>query len=109
MVLIIFAQICAMLSMAFTAIIKANTYNHKRIFKGLLWFAFYYIISMSAVILVSVIVLGIQGNVSQLMASHMNSISFTTILVVGFVAYALCAIIFYFLSKKMFNKGVNVD
>lgn len=108
-VFIIFAQICAMLAMAFTAIIKANTYNYKRILKGLLWFALYYIVSMVAVVLVSVIVLAIQRNVSQLMASQMNSVSFTTILVIGFVVYALCAIIFYFFSKMLFNKGVNVD
>ena len=108
-VLIIFAQICAMISMAFAAIVKANTYNYKRVFKGLLWFALFYFSSMIAVVVVSVVVLGLQGNISQLLAIQMNNIAFISILIVGLVVYVAYAILFYFISKKLFKKGVNVD
>lgn len=108
-VLIVFAQICAMVSMAFAAIIKANTYNHKRIFKGLLWFALFYFCTMITTIISSVIVFAIQGNISQLLATQMNNIAFVSILLIGFIVYLACAVLFYFISYKLFKKGVNVD
>ena len=108
-VAIIFTQICAIITMSFTAIIKANTYNHKRILKGLLWFALFYFGSMFAVVFVAIVTLAIQGNLSQLVASQMNNVSFISIIVIALLVYVLCAIAFYFLSKKMFEKGVNVD
>lgn len=108
-VMIIFAQICAMVSMSFAAIIKANTYNHKRVPKGLLWFAVFYFSSMLVVILTSIVVLAIQGNLSQLLATRMNNVSFISILIIGLVVYVLYAVLFYFIGKWLFKKGVNVD
>jgi len=108
-ILIIFAQICSMISMSFAAIIKANIYNHKRIPKGIMWFVLFYISSLISVVVIGVLTLAIQGNVSQLVATKMNNISFITILIVGLMVYVLYALLFYFISKFLFKKGVNVD
>ena len=109
MVLILFSQICAMMSMAFAAIVKANTYNHKRIMKGLIWFAVFYFGSSIATLITAVIVFAIGGNLSELLASQMSNGSFMTILILGLVLYFVYAIVFYIITDKLFKKGVNVD
>lgn len=109
MVVLIFAQICALLSMAFLAIIIANKYNHKRILKGLLWFALFYFSSMIDVIITAVIVFAIQGNIGALFATQLSATAFMSILIVGLVVYILYAVLCYFISLKSFNKGVNID
>lgn len=108
-VFILFSQICAMTSMAFAAIVKANTYNNKRIMKGLVWFAIYYFGSTICTLLTAVIVFATSGNLKELIASQMSNSSFMIILVLGLVLYFIYAIIFYLLANKMFKKGVNVD
>jgi len=109
LVLIIFAQICAMISMAFTSIVIANKYNHKRILKGILWFALFYFSAINVVMIAAVVVFTMQGNISQLFAEQMNQTAFLTLLIVGLIVYILYAIVFYFICRKSFNKGVNVD
>lgn len=109
MVFIIFAQICAMMSMAFASIVKANTYNHKRIMKGLIWFVVFYFGSTIVTLLTAVLVFAISGNLSELMASQMSNSAFMTIIILGLVMYVVYAVIFYIITDKMFKKGVNVD
>lgn len=108
-ILIIFSQICAIISMSFAAIIKGNSYNSKKVLKGILWFALFYYITIIATLLVSVITFAISGNINLIFAETMPQHAFLTIMIIGFLVYALCSIIFYFISKKLFEKGVNVD
>ena len=109
MVLVIFTQICAIMSMSFCAIVKANTYNSKRVLKGLIWFVIYYFGSMIVTLLTAVIVFAIGGNLSELIATQMSQGSFVSILIVGLIAYVIYSTIFYLLGNRQFNKGVNVD
>ena len=108
-ILIIFAEICAFISMSFTAIVKANTYNSKRVLKGLLWFVVYYFGSMIAVLIVSVIIFALTGNISNLFSSTLSKSSFLTLILTCLVLYISFIFIFYFICKKLFKKGVNVD
>jgi len=108
-VFVIFSQICAMMSMAFMAIIKANTYNSKRVSKGLGLFGLGYLGSMVVTIIVFACVLGISGNISQLMATQMSQEAIITMLVTCVVLYLTYAVFFYWICNKIFNKGVNVD
>lgn len=108
-VLSILVQICVIIMMSFTAIIKANSYNSKKIVKGILWFALYYLGSMVVTILVAVIAFAITGNLSELSASVLSQSAFITIFVLALIMYVIYAILFYFICDKMFNKGVNVD
>ena len=109
MVIIIFAQICAMISFAFTAIIKGYSYNRKRGGKGLLWFFAFYFGSMIVTILIAVIVFAISGNLSLLFAEQLTQGAFITILIIGLAMYIIYTILFFLMSRKEFNKGVNVD
>ena len=108
-VLLVFLQIFALLGMSFCAIVKANTYNTKRFIKGIAWFVGYYLGSMLAVILTTVIVFAIGGNLGALGATLLSQSSLITIIIIAIVIYLLCISLFYFLANKMFNKGVNVD
>lgn len=109
LVIVIFTQICAMISMGFTAIVKGNMYNQKRLPKGLIWFAIFYFLSVIVSLLVMLLVFAISGNVSSFFAEKLSSGAFITILVVGIVLYIIYAIIYYFICNKLFKKGVNVD
>jgi len=107
--LIIFTQMCAYISFAFTAIVKGYSYNHKRGIKGFLWFVCYYSICMFSTVVLAVIITAITGNLNNLFAETMPSDVFLTILIIALVSYILYAICFYFICKKEFEKGVNVD
>lgn len=109
LILIIFAQICAIMSMCFTAVVKANTYNSKRVIKGLIWFAIFYFGATIVSIIAMVITFAIGGNLTELAATKLSQSAFTTILVLGLIVYMIYSVVFYFWCNKLFNKGVNVD
>lgn len=108
-VLILFTQVCAMISMSFTAIVKANTYNTKRVIKGLLWFAVYYFGSGLITLLLAVVTFAMGGNISELTATQMSQSSFTTLFILALVANIIYTVVHCLVSYKLFNKGVNVD
>lgn len=109
MVFIIFSQICAMMSLAFTAIVKGYSYNHKRGIKGFLWFVVYYFACLITTFLGIVFIAALSGNIGSLFAQTMSASAFLSVMIVGVVCYISFAIIFYFYCKKQFKKGVNVD
>lgn len=107
--LIIFFQVCALMSMAFFAIVKCNTYSSNRAVKGFIWFFICYFASMTATLIVISIVFAITGNINNLFAQVLPQGTFISILITGLVCYFACSFIFYFLCNKLFNKGVNVE
>ena len=108
-VIIIFSQICYLMSLAFTAIVKGYSYNHKRGIKGFLWFLIYYCACTISTLILAIIVAAITGNLSGLFASQMSGGAFISVMIVGLISYIGYAILFYFLCRNEFNKGVNVD
>jgi len=109
LVLIIFSQILALISMAFSAIVKGHSYNQKRRLKGVLWFVVYYLASMYLTLIFAVICTTITGEIKTLFSNQMSSSAFLTVLIVALISYWFYALFFYFLCKREFNKGVNVD
>ncbi len=102
-------QVCALMSMAFFAIVKCNTYSSNRIVKGFIWFFICYFASMTATLIVISIVFAITGNINNLFAQVLPQGTFISILITGLVCYLAYSFIFYFLCNKLFNKGVNVE
>lgn len=109
MVVLLFLQICCTITMAFTAVIKANTYSGKRIFKGIIWFLVYYFGSSIATLMGIVIVLAIQGTIGEMFANVLSQQVFVTIFIVGIIAYLIYSVVFYIFCNKKFNEGVNLD
>ena len=108
-VLLVFVQLCAMMSMVFVAVVKGNMYNSKRAIKGLLWFVVCYMATMCAMLLVILAVFAIQGNVSMFLSETLSQQAFMSIIVVCLVVYMLASVVFYIIANRLFNKGVNVD
>jgi len=108
-ILIIFSQICAMISFGFTAIVKGYSYNHKRGIKGFSWFVLYFVASIITTLLLAVIISAISGDLSSLFSATMSNSALLIVLIVALISYLGYAIGFYFLCKKEFKKGVNVD
>ena len=98
-----------MISMAFTAIVKANTYNSKRVIKGLVWFVVYYLTTNLITLLVIMTIFAISGNWGELFATQLSQKALITILIVGLILYVTFSIVYYFFCYKLFRKGVNVD
>lgn len=109
MVFVLFSQICSIMSMAFAAVVKANTYNHHRIMNGLLWFALFYFGASIVSILAIALVFLMTGNIDYLLAEVMPQSAFVTIMITGLVVYCVYSVLFYFLCRRWFKKGVNVD
>ena len=106
---IIFAEICFLISAGFTAIVKAHTYNEKKVLKGLIWFAVFYMASMVITFIVAIISLAISGNATVIFAEVLPESAFITLLSVALVIYITLSIACYFVCNKLFAKGVNVD
>lgn len=107
--LIIFSQICAIISMAFCAIVKGFSYNSKRVLRSFLWFIVYYMGAMVVTLISVVIVFAISGNAEVLLANVLPQSAFLTLLILALVLYLIYSLVFYYICNRTFNKGVNVD
>ncbi len=107
--LILAFEILALMLMGFSAVIKGYSYNHKKVSKSFLWFAIFYAISTVINLIIIAIVLAFCGEITSLFATILSGKVFTIILIVGAINYALMAVAFYFISNKLFSRGVNVD
>ena len=107
--LTIFFEVCFLMSTAFTSIVLGYSYNRKRGLLGFLWFILFYhicsIVSLVAIILTTLI----TGDIFSLFASQMSPTAFMSVIMVGLTLYAIFSIVFYFICRKLFNRGVNVD
>lgn len=108
-VLLLFIQICCIITMSFTAVVKANSYNSNRVIKGIIWFAVFYFASMLLTVLTTVIYFAIGGNLSELFATTLSQKAFVSIIVIILIEYAILSVLFYLMCNRLFNKGVNVD
>ena len=108
-VLLLLFQTLALTTLSFVAIIKGYSYNEKRILFGLIWFFVIYIVSGIVMLIVSAIILALQGNAHELLSETISQQTFKTIVIVATVCYALYSVVYFFTANKLFNKGVNVD
>jgi len=61
---------------------------------------------LSIILVVVLLIAGVNLSASKLILSKS---AFFAVFITGIVCYMFIAILFYFLAKKEFNKGVNVD
>lgn len=107
--LVVLAEVCAMMSMGFSAIIIGHRQNRNKTGSSVLWFFVLYMLSTIVTLVVSIIVGGIAGILPQMFGSVMTQGVFMVVLITALVCYFGFSVAFYFISKKLFNKGVNVD
>ncbi len=107
--IVLFSQVCAIMAFALTATVKGYSYNTKRPLKGICWFLTYYFGCMISTVLLAVVTTAISGDINNLFSSQISISTFIIIVTVAAISYTLHSILFYFLCKKEFNKGVNID
>ncbi len=105
----IFFQFLTLLLIGFASIVKGHSYNNGKIVKSFLWFAIFYVLSSILTLLIVALVLLISGNIADLSATVMKAETFITLIVSALVIYFGYSILFYFITNKLFNKGVNLD
>ena len=108
-VLLVVAEFLMFLSIIFFAIVVAYRAKEKRVLKTFLLtagMAFASIIVLFLIILVVLTLNGVQLTSATLVLSNTALFS---VLITGIVVYLVISVVFYYLAKKFFKQGVNVD
>ena len=108
-VITLFTQICAIMSMCFAGTIIGKRFNTKKNLKSLLFVVLFYFASIICTLLIAILVFACMNNLSSLFSNALTGQMLITLLIIAIVLYLIYSIIFYFISKTQFEKGVNVD
>lgn len=109
LILLVIVEFLMFISIIFFAIVIGFKSNEKKVKKAFLYTGLMALLSMIVLGIVMVVVLLINGvNLSNSTLVLSSSI-FIGIMLAGIVVYSLATLLYYFLTKKEFNKGVNVD
>ena len=108
-ILLIIVEFLMFLSIILFSIIQGYKSNEKKILKSFIITAINAFISISFLSIVMFVVLLINKvNLSTTKILVSNS-AFVSIITTGIIVYSFITILFYFLAKKQFNKGINID
>ena len=97
------------ISIIFFSIVVAYRSKEKKALKAFLLTALMAFIAITVLAVVMVIVLSINGIDLASSALMLSSKIFYSVVLTGIIVYLIVTIVFYFLAKREFNKGVNVD
>jgi hypothetical protein len=97
------------ISIIFFSIVFSYKSKEKRVLRTFLTTALLSFVSMTVLSIVMVVVLLINGVELSSSTLVLSSSAFISIILTGIVVYIIVAIVFYFLAKREFNKGVNID
>ena len=108
-VILVIVEFLMFISIIYFSIVIAYKSKEKRVFKSFLITALTSFISLSILAVVMIAVLLINGINLTSTTLTLSYPAFISIILTGIIVYLLISILFYFLAKKEFNKGVNVD
>lgn len=108
-ILTLFAEICAIMSMCFAGIIIGKRFNTKKTWKSILFIAGFYLASIILMLIFAIITFACMGNVNALFGNNISGKYLTSLFIIATITYLVLAVVFYFVSKWQFEKGVNVD
>ena len=97
------------IAMIFFAIVLAYRAKEKRIFKTFLYTCAMSFVAITILAVVMLGVLAMNGLDLSGTSLRLTAPALISVLVTGISVYALFTVVFYFLTKRAFNKGVNVD
>lgn len=106
---VLLTQTTMLTSLSFFAVIKGNSYNDKRLLKGLIWFFVSYLAQAIVMLIVAIITFAISGNLSDLFAETPTQFVLISTLIIALIMNVINSVSFFILSKVSFEKGVNVD
>lgn len=109
LIVLIVVEFLMFMSIIFFSSILAHKFKEKRGLKTFLFTAAFAFSAMTALSVVMMIMLAINGIDLTSATVLLSSKSFFSLISTGIVTYSFVTILFYFLARKEFNKGVNVD
>ena len=109
LVLLLLIEFLMFLSIIYFSIVLAYREKEKRVLKTFLFTAIFAFSSMTVLSIVMVVMLLVNGVDLTATTLILSKPAFFGIIISGIVVYSLATIVFYLLTKKEFNKGVNVD
>ena len=109
MVVLIFVEFFMFISIIYFGIILGFKSRDHKVLKSFLIVAAMAFASIIVLAIAMVVVLSIFGVKLSAATLVLSSGAFYSVLVTGIVVYSIISVLFYFLAKREFNKGVNVD
>jgi hypothetical protein len=109
MIILVIVEFLLFISIIFYSIVLAYKSKEKRVFKAFLYtagFAFASLIVLSNFMIIVLVANNVSLSSSTLILSNT---AFFGVVLTGIAVYLTGAIVFYFLTKREFKKGVNVD
>lgn len=108
-VVLVIVEFLMFISIIFFSIVIAYRSKEKRALKTFLLTAAISFVALTVLAIVMLVVLIINGvNISS-SSLILSSSAFMSIMLTGIIVYSAVIVLFYFLTKKEFNKGVNID
>ena len=106
---LVIVEFLMFISIILFSIILANKSREKKVLKAFLYTALMSFAALSVLSVVMLIVLSINGvSITSETILLSNSV-FNSIVISGIVVYSAVSVLFYFLARREFNKGVNID
>lgn len=108
-IVLVIVEFFMFLSIIYFSIVVAYKTKEKRVLKTFLLTAGMAFASLSVLAVIMIIVLLINGIDLSTSTLILSNTAFMSVLITGIIVYSVISILFYFLAKREFNKGVNVD
>ena len=108
-VLLVIVEFLMFISLIFYSIVVSYRSKEKRVLKTFLLTAGLSFIACTILSVVLVGVLSFYGIKLTTTTLILSSSAFLGVMLSGIIVYSVIIVLFYFITKKEFNKGVNVD
>lgn len=108
-VILVIVEFLMFISIIFFSIVISYRAKEKRVLKTFLLTALFSFIAITILSIILLIVLMINDVKLSSTTIMLNSTTFLSIICSGIIVYLAFIVLFYFLTKHEFNKGVNID
>lgn len=108
-ILLVVIEFIMFISIIYFSIVIAYRSKEKRVFKSFLIASAMSIISFLVLSIIMLIVLLINKVKLTTSTLVLSNTAFISLILTGVIVYSIVTVVFYFLTKKMLNKGVNID
>ena len=108
-VVLVMVEFLMFITLIYFSIVIAYRSKEKRVLKTFLLTMALSFIAITVLSVVMLVVLAINGVKLSSATLILSSTSFISVMITGIFVYLAISILFYFLTRKEFNKGVNVD
>lgn len=108
-IVLVVVEFIMFITLIYFSIVIAYRAKEKRVLKTFLLTAAMSFIAITILAICMIIVLAINGVSLSASTLVLPSSALISVLLTGIIVYSLISIVFYFLTRNAFNKGVNVD